>query len=172
MSLLNRFLEKTEFDSYEDFTKNYRVKVPANFNFAFDVVDVMAHETPDKIALVWCDDLGRREDHDLRRDEALSDKAANFFKSIGIKKGDTVMIALKGRYEWWYCMLGLHKIGAIAIPATHMLTTKDIVYRTKLADIKMIDRGRRKVPDQVRWTKPRRNAPHILKLKAVVNGKP
>src|SRR5271157_3148617 len=133
MSLLDRFLEKTEFNSYDDLIKNYRVKVPANFNFAFDVVDVMGRETPDKIALVWCDDLGGEKIMSFADMKRMSDKAANFFKGIGIKKGDKVMLALKGRYEWWHCMLGLHKIGAIAIPATHMLTAKDIVYRNKLA---------------------------------------
>ncbi len=98
----------------------------------------MARETPDKIALVWCDDLGGEKIITFSEMKLMSDRAANFFKSLGIKKGDAVMLALKGRYEWWHCMLGLHKIGAIAIPATHMLTTKDIVYRVKLADIKMM----------------------------------
>jgi acetyl-CoA synthetase len=169
MSLLNRFLEKTEFESYEDFRKNFRVKVPENFNFAFDVVDVMARETPDKTALVWCDDFGGEKIISFSEMKLLSDRAANFFKSLGIKKGDSVMLALKGRYEWWYCMLGLHKIGAIAIPATHMLTTKDIVYRIRLADIKMMmaadEKSLIKAVDEAQ-----RECPDMLKLKAVVNG--
>jgi acetyl-CoA synthetase len=170
MSLLNRFLEKTEFESYEDFKKNFRINVPANFNFAFDVVDVMAREMPDKIALVWCDDLGGEKIMSFGEMKLMSDRAANFFKSIGIKKGDSVMIALKGRYEWWYCMLGLHKVGAIAIPATHMLTAKDIVYRIKLADIKMMiaadEKSLIKYVDEAQ-----KEYPDVLKLKAVVNGK-
>jgi acetyl-CoA synthetase len=141
-------MEKTDFKSYEDFRDNYHVKVPENFNFAFDVVDIMARETPDKIALVWCDDLGGEKIITFSEMKRLSDRAANFFKSLGIKKGDTVMLALKGRYEWWHSMLALHKIGAIAIPATHMLTTKDIVYRAKLADIKMIAANEKS--DQIR----------------------
>ncbi len=170
MSLLDRFLEKTEFNSYEDFRENYRVKVPKNFNFAFDVVDVMAHETPDKLALVWCDDLGGEKIMSFADMKLMSSRAANFFKNIGIRKGDMVMIALKGRYEWWYCMLGLHKIGAIAIPATHMLTTKDIVYRTKLADIKMIIAADEKSLIMA-VDEAQKECSHILKLKAVVNGK-
>ncbi len=170
MSLLDRFLEKTEFESYEDFVKNYRVKVPEDFNFAFDVVDVMAREAPDQIALVWCDDLGGEKIMTFADMKRMSDKAANFFKNTGIKKGDAVMIALKGRYEWWYCMLGLHKVGAIAIPATHMLTAKDIVYRVKLADIKMMVAANEKsLIDYV--DAAQKDLPGMLKFKAVVDGK-
>jgi acetyl-CoA synthetase len=170
MSLLSKFLEKTEFESYEDFRDNYRVIVPENFNFAFDVVDVMARETPDKTALVWCDDLGGEKIMSFGDIKLMSDKAANFFKSIGIKKGDAVMIALKGRYEWWYCMLGLHKVGAIAIPATHMLTAKDIVYRVRLADIKMmIAADEKSLIDYV--DAAQKDCSDMLTLKAVVNGK-
>jgi acetyl-CoA synthetase len=170
MSLLSRFLYKTEFDSYEDFQQNYRVKVPENFNFAYDVVDVMARETPDKVALVWCDDFGNEKVMNFADMKLMSDRVANFFKGIGIKKGDAVMIALKGRYEWWYCMLGLHKIGAIAIPATHMLTTKDIVYRLRLADIKMMvaadDRFLIKSVEEAQ-----KECPDLLKFKALLNEK-
>lgn|SRR5271157_2071773 len=168
MSLLNKYLERTEFKSYEDFIENFRVQVPENFNFAYDVVDVIADEAPDKIALVWCDDLGGEKIMSFSDMKRMSDKAANFFKGIGIKKGDKVMLALKGRYEWWHCMLGLHKIGAIAIPATHMLTAKDIVYRNKLADIKMMiaadEKSLIKAVDEAQKECP------TLKLKAVVNG--
>ena len=168
MSLLHKFLDKTEFDSYEDFRDHYKLKVPANFNFAYDVVDVIAHETPDKLALVWCDDNGAEKIMTFADMKRMSDKAANFFKATGIKKGDTVMLALKGRYEWWYCMLGLHKIGAIPIPATHMLTTKDIVYRVQLADIKMIITANEKsLIDYVDEAQKECS----LKLKAVVGGK-
>jgi acetyl-CoA synthetase len=170
MSLLHKFLEKTEFTSYEDFKENFRIKVPANFNFAYDVVDVMAHETPNKRALVWCDDLGGEKIMTFGDIKRMSDKAANFFKSIGIKKGDAVMIALKGRYEWWYVMVALHRIGAIAIPATHMLTTKDITYRMKLADIKMmITANEKSLIDYV--DKAQKECPGILEFKAVVDGK-
>ena len=87
--------------------------------------------------------------NDMKR---MSDKAANFFKSIGIKKGDAVMLALKGRYEWWYCMLGLHRIGAIAIPATHMLTIQGHRVQGQAGRHQDDDRGGRKVADRSRWT--------------------
>ncbi|MCD1295034.1 acetyl-CoA synthetase [Methanocella sp. CWC-04] len=170
MSLLDRFLYKTEFESYKDFIENYRVKVPENFNFAFDVVDVIAQETPDKIALIWCDDNDAEKIITFADMKLMSDRAANFFKNLGIKKGDGVMVALKGRYEFWYCILGLHKIGAITIPATHMLTKKDLVYRIELADIKMVvaadDKSLIKSVDEAQ-----KDCADILKIKAVVNGK-
>ncbi|BAI61007.1 putative acyl-CoA synthetase [Methanocella paludicola SANAE] len=168
MSLLHKFLEKTEFDSYEDFRDNFKIKVPSNFNFAYDVIDVMARETPDKLALVWCDDNGGEQIMTFADIKRMSDKVANFLKGIGIKKGDAVMLALKGRYEWWYVMVALHRIGAIAIPATHMLTTKDITYRVQLADIKMIITANEKsLIDHV--DKAQKEC--SLKFKAVVGGK-
>ena len=136
--LLEKFLTKTEFSSYEDFIENYNVKIPENFNFAFDVVDDIALKTPDKIAMVWCDDKGAEAIFTFGQMKYYSDKAANFFKTTGIQKGDPVMLIMKRRYEFWFCTLALNKIGAITIPATHLLSTKDIVYRSNAADIKMI----------------------------------
>ena len=136
-SLLNKFVPKTQFDSYEDFEKNFRINIPENFNFAFDVVDEYAEKHPDKVAMVWCDDNSDRT-FTFKEMKLYSDKAANLFKDLGIVKGQTVMLTLKSRYEFWFCLLGLNKIGAIPIPATHMLKTKDIVYRIESADIKMI----------------------------------
>jgi acetyl-CoA synthetase len=136
-SLLNKFVPKTQFDSYEDFKKNFKIKIPENFNFAFDVVDEYAKKHPDKVAMVWCDDNYERT-FTFKEMKLYSDKAANLFKDLGIVKGQTVMLTLKSRYEFWFCLLGLNKIGAVPIPATHMLKTKDIVYRIESADIKMI----------------------------------
>jgi acetyl-CoA synthetase len=136
-SLLNKFVPKTQFDSYEDFEKNFRINIPENFNFAFDVVDEYAEKHPDKVAMVWCDDNSERT-FTFKEMKLYSDKAANLFKDLGIVKGQTVMLTLKSRYEFWFCLLGLNKIGAVPIPATHMLKTKDIVYRIESADIKMI----------------------------------
>ena len=170
MSLLHKFLEKTEFESYEDFHDNFKIKVPENFNFSYDVVDVIARETPDKLALVWCDDSGAEKFMTFSDMKRMSDKAANFFKSVGIKKGDAVMMALKGRYEWWYVMVALHRIGAIAIPATHMLTSKDIVYRIGLANIKMIIVANEK--SLINYVDiAQKECPTVLTLKAVVGGK-
>lgn len=137
-SILNKFVNKVEFESYEDFKENFRIIVPNNFNFAYDVVDEYAEQIPDKIALVWCDDHDNDTVFTFEDMKYYSDKAANFFTKSGIKKGDTVMLTLKARYEFWFCLLGLHKIGAIAIPATHMLRSEDIVYRVEQAKIKMV----------------------------------
>jgi acetyl-CoA synthetase len=137
-SLLSRFVPKTEFESYEDFKDHFKINVPKNFNFAFDVVDVYAKETPDKIALVWCNDLDEDLIITFAEMKIQSDKAANLFASRGIKKGDAVMLTLKSRYEFWICMIALNKLGAIAIPSTHMLKKKDFVYRIRRGGLRMI----------------------------------
>jgi len=136
--VLDKYLSQTEFTSYDDFVANYKLQIPENFNFAFDVVDEIATKTPDKIAMVWCNDLGEEQIFTFGQMKTYSDQAANFFKSVGIGKGDPVMLILKRRFEFWFCILALHKIGAITIPATHLLSPKDIIYRSNAADIKMI----------------------------------
>lgn len=136
--LLDKYLSQTAFESYQDFADHLKIKIPENFNFAYDVVDEIARETPDKIAMVWCNDKGEEALFTFADMKKYSDKAANFFLSAGIGKGDPVMLILKRRYEFWFCILALHKIGAITIPATHLLSPKDIVYRSNAADIKMI----------------------------------
>ena len=136
--VLDKYLSQTEFQSYQDFTDNFKINIPDNFNFAFDVVDEIATLTPDKIAMIWCDDQGAEKVFTFAQMKRYSDKAANFFISAGIVKGDPVMLIMRRRYEFWFCILALNKIGAITIPATHLLSPKDIVYRTKAADIKMM----------------------------------
>jgi acetyl-CoA synthetase len=133
-SLLKDFLPKTSFDSYEDFQENFEISVPDDFNFAYDVVDKYAKEDPKKIALVWCNDTEDKT-FTFKDLKYFSDKAANFFVSIGVKKGDKVLLTLKSRYDFWITIIALHKIGAIVIPATHMLKPEDIEYRLKSADI-------------------------------------
>lgn len=123
-------------DDYID--EKYKIKTPEHFNFAFDVVDRFATEEPEKIALVWCND---KKDEKILTFGQMSknvNKTANVLKSLGIKKGDSVMLILRRRYEFWYMLLALHKIGAIAVPATVQLLTSDIVYRIEKAHIKMI----------------------------------
>ncbi len=136
--MLEKFLNKHDFKSYDDFFENYSVSTPDNFNYAYDVVDAIAAKTPETRAMVWCDDKGAEAVFNFDQLKRYSNKAANFFKGLGIKKGDPVMLILKRRYEFWFCLLGLHKLGAVCIPATHLLTKKDIVYRCNAADIKMI----------------------------------
>lgn len=136
--LLEKFVNRVHFDSYEDFKNNFRITVPERFNFGFDVVDAIAAASPDKRALVWCDDKGAEAVFTFAQMKEHSDRAANFLRSLGIKKGDRVMLMLKRRYEFWFACVALHKLGAVCIPATHLLTKKDIVYRVTAADIKMI----------------------------------
>ena len=136
--MLEKFLDKTEFASYEDFMANFHVNVPENFNFGYDVVDEWARIEPGKKALLWTNEEGEAIQFTFADIKRESDKAASFFLSLGIKKGDMVMLILKRRYQFWFSIIALHKIGAVTIPATHLLTAKDIVYRCNAADIKAI----------------------------------
>ncbi|HBN84865.1 MAG TPA: acetyl-CoA synthetase [Clostridiales bacterium] len=138
MNLLDKYVSKLEYDSYEDFRQNFSINVSDEFNFAYDVVDEYALKCPDKRAVVWCNDEGEEHIFNFRKLKELSDKAAAFFQSIGIKKGDKVMLILKRRYEFWYIIIALHKIGAIGVPVTHLLRKKDIVYRNVAGEIKTI----------------------------------
>lgn len=161
--ILDHFVKTTDFNSYEDFYRNFKVEVPDNFNFAFDVVDVIARQTPEKTAMVWCDDKGDERLFTFADMSAYSNRAANFFLAQGIQKGDKVMLILKRRYEFWFCLLGLHKIGAVAIPATHLLTEKDIIYRNNAADIKMIvSVGEQDVAERI--VNSRRQSPSLQKI--------
>ncbi|MBD8348212.1 MULTISPECIES: AMP-binding protein [unclassified Dysgonomonas] len=136
--MLEKFLKQIEFTSTEDFKNNFHVNIPDNFNFAYDIVDEWAKTKPSKIALCWSNEEGEHIDFTFQDIKEQSDKAASFFQSLGIGKGDKVMLILKRRYEFWFAIVGLHKIGAVAIPATHLLTPKDIIYRNNAADIKAI----------------------------------
>ncbi len=136
--MIERFLKKCDFDSLEDFRANYSVKVPENFNFAYDVVDRWAEEEPDKPALLWTNDKGDERQFTFADIKDASDCTASFFQSLGIGKGDKVALILKRRYQFWFSIIALHKLGAICIPATHLLTDKDIIYRCNAAGIKAI----------------------------------
>ncbi len=108
------------------------------FNFAFDCVDAIANNTPDKLAMLHVDKnlVERRFTfNDMKR---RSNQAANYFKSLGIKKGDRVMLVLKRHYQFWFSMLALHKLGAIAIPATNQLLKHDFEYRFQSAGVSAI----------------------------------
>jgi acetyl-CoA synthetase len=133
--MLKRFITRSEFDSYQDFYDNFSVIIPDNFNFSYDVIDVLAAEKPHERALLWCDERGGEATFTYADVKRLSDKAAHVFVQAGIKKGDPVMLVLKRRSEYWWALLGLHRIGAIGIPATHLLTTKDYIYRCEAASV-------------------------------------
>ncbi|MBQ7897678.1 MAG: AMP-binding protein [Clostridia bacterium] len=108
------------------------------FNFAFDIVDAIADKNPDKLAMLHIS-LDKTERRFTFKDmKKMSNQAANYFKSLGIKKGDRVMLILKRHYQFWIAMLGLHKLGAIAIPATNQLQEHDIEYRFNAAGVSAI----------------------------------
>ena len=136
--LLDRYLPRMEFDSYEDFKENYKVNVPEDFNFGFDVVDAWAEQEPDKKALVWVDDHGHEKTFTFTDIKRLSNQAANFFRSLGLKKGDVVLLILRRRWEYWICATALHKLGVTLIPGTLQLTKKDIVYRANAAGVSAV----------------------------------
>lgn len=135
--MLEKFLPRIQFDSYEDFKKNYTVNIPENFNFGFDIVDGWAKEKPDNRALVWCNDHNEEKVFTFEDMSKLSNRAANFFAFKGIKKGSVVMLILRRRWEYWVCATALIKLGAIVVPGTLQLTKKDIAYRANAANIEM-----------------------------------
>ncbi len=136
--MVERFLRQTKFESVEDYREHLEFIVPERFNFAYDVMDVWAEEAPDKLALLWTNDEGVEIRTTFGQLKDQTDQAASYLQSLGIGKGDPVMLILKRRYEWWVVMLALHKLGAVIIPATHMLTRHDVVYRNTRASIKAI----------------------------------
>lgn len=136
--ILSKYCPRIEFDSYEDFYDNFKINVPENFNFAYDVVDEWARVEPEKKALVWINDTGEEREFTFTDISLLSNRAANAFKKLGIRKGDVVMMMLRRRWEYWVCAMALCKIGASIIPATIQLTSKDIAYRANSAAVKML----------------------------------
>ena len=109
-----------------------------SFNFAFDIVDAVAERYPDKLAMVHLDHDKRERRFTFRDMKLLSAQAANYYKSLGVKKGDRVMLVLKRHWQFWPAILGLHKLGAIAIPATNQLQAHDFEYRFKAAGVSAI----------------------------------
>lgn len=136
--MIEKYLKQTLFTSQKDFEENYKLIIPGHFNFAYDVVDAWAEKEPNKRALLWTNDQGECHEFTFADIKRETDRTAAYFQSLGIGKGDIVMAILKRRYEFWFTIIALHKLGAIIIPATHLLTKKDIVYRNNAADIKAI----------------------------------
>lgn len=135
-SIYQRFC--TEINDENGGLKKLTLNYPDNFNFGYDVVDEYAAVSPDKRAMVWCN--VENEEHiftflDVKR---YSNKMANVFREYGIGRGDRVMLVLKRHYEYWFAAVALHKLGAVMIPATHMLTVDDFVYRINASGVKAI----------------------------------
>jgi len=140
MPLYEKFTgrHRDDFVTLEDLLKNYKVNVPDDFNFAFDCLDLIAEQTPDALAMLWVGGDGeerRFSYEDIRR---LSVKAANFFIAQGIKKGDMVMLTMGSDWRYWPVLMGLHRMGGVAVPAVTQLTAKDLEYRINVAGIKML----------------------------------
>lgn len=138
MNLVHDYMPVTEFTDYDDLRARFKLNVPDDFNFGVDIVDRYAALDPDKLALVWCNDSGEEKMITFRDVSQNSNRIANMLYRKGIRKGDHVLITLMSRYEYWYTVVALHKLGAIAIPATAQLTYKDIAYRCNYAGIKAI----------------------------------
>ena len=164
--MLERFLKQTTFASQEDFKNNLQILVPENFNFGYDVVDAWAVEEPNKKALLWTNDKGECRQYTFADLKQYTDRTASYFQSLGIGKGDMVMLILKRRVEFWFSIVALHKLGAVVIPATHLLTKKDIVYRCQAATIKMIVcAGEKVITDHVMAAMP--ESPSVERLVSV-----
>ncbi|MBQ2859390.1 MAG: AMP-binding protein [Alphaproteobacteria bacterium] len=130
-----RFLKQGEFNSYDDYRQNAVPNIPENFNFAYDVVDVIADETPNKVAILWTDDAGEKKSITFKMLAQWSNAVANFLTAHGLKKGDTVLLFMRRRWEYWVLMMAMHKLGVIPIPSTNQLKTKDIKYRLDAANV-------------------------------------
>ncbi|MDR1135922.1 MAG: AMP-binding protein [Clostridiales Family XIII bacterium] len=127
-----------DYTNYDDFARNFRINAPENYNFAFDCIDALAKTQPDKLAMIWCNDKGEEKRYTFSQLSAISDAAARFFLSIGIRRSDAVMLILKRRVQFWFALLGLMKIGAVSIPATHLLAKEDVIYRNNAASVAYI----------------------------------
>ena len=136
--MIERFLTQTHFTSEQDFKDHLHFIIPENFNFAYDVMDEWARLKPDKVCLLWTSERGEEVRTTFRQFKEQTDQTAAYFQQLGIVHGDKVMLILKRHYQWWLSMMALCKLGAIAIPATHMLTKGDIIYRNNRASVKAI----------------------------------
>lgn len=129
-----RYVEE-EYDEKGILTK-LKVNCPENFNFGYDIVDDIAVNDPDRRAMLWCHENGEERTFTFGDIKKYSDKTANFLRSVGIGKGDAVIVILKHSYQYWFTAVALHKLGAIMIPATFMLTKHDVEYRINAATVK------------------------------------
>lgn len=149
MSIYKRFCAEV-FDSNGNLSK-ITLNFPDNFNFGYDVVDAIALETPDKRAMVWCNTENEEHIFTFADIKNYSNKMANVFKNAGISRGDRVIVILKRHYEYWFAAIALHKLGAVMIPATHMLTVNDLVYRLNASDVKaVVCTYQNDVPEKIR----------------------
>ena len=130
-----KFIDRTVEDGK---LKAISFKGEETFNFAFDIVDELGTNKPDKLAMLHISQDGTERRFTFQDMKKESARAANYFKALGIQRGDRVMLILKRHYQFWFAMLGLHKLGAVAIPATNQLLEKDLTYRFAAGNVKAI----------------------------------
>jgi len=133
-----KYLSRGSFDSYQDYLENGAPNVPENFNFAYDVVDAIANDTPDKVAIIWCDSDGNKKTITFGDLSRMSGALACFMADRGIRRGDTALLFMRRRWEYWVLMMAMHKLGAIPIPSTNQLKAEDIKYRIDTARVRAI----------------------------------
>ncbi len=140
MLIYEKYIGKNrdDFHSLKQARQEYKITYPEDFNFAYDVMDELGRTKPDKRALVWISKTKEERIFTFKNLMDESNRAANYFKSLGINKGDKVLIVLKRSYLFWITFLALHKIGAVACQATSMLKGKDYVYRCNKARTKAV----------------------------------
>jgi len=133
--IYRRFIDRTVEDGL---LKAISFKGEEQFNFAFDVVDALGTEQPEKLAMLHLSEDGTERRFTFQDMKKESARTANYFKSMGIRRGDRVMLVLKRHYQYWFSVLALHKLGAVAIPATNQLLEKDFAYRFAAGNVKAI----------------------------------
>ena len=138
MELIEKYLPRTQFSSYDDFKANFSVNIPENFDFARDIVDEWAALEPAKKALVYGNDYGEELTLTFSQVSELSKRAATYFTSLGVREGDRVLMLLRRRWEYWVCAVALHRLGAVVVPASIQLKEKDILYRAQISNARLI----------------------------------
>lgn len=138
MELLKNYMPQTEFSSYEEFSEKFKINVPETFDFARDIVDKWGELEPEKVALIYCDDSGFERTFTFSEISERSKRMASYFKSLGIGAGDRVITLMRRRWEYWILAVAIHRLGAVLVPASIQLTTKDISYRIDSAEAKML----------------------------------
>ena len=131
MPIYEKFVgaHRDDFLSLKDAQKNYKLTWSEDFNFAYDVMDVLGTEKPDKTAMIWVSKDGEELKFTFEDMMKMSNKVANYLRYLGVKKGDRVLLVMKRSHYFWHTVLALHKIGAVMVQATFMLTPKEYVYR-------------------------------------------
>lgn len=149
MSIYQKYC--TEVTDEQGRLQEFSLHYPQDFNFGYDVVDAIAWETPNKKALVWCNTENEEHIFTFENIREKSNRMANVFRDAGIGQGDSVLLVLKRHYEYWFAAVALHKLGAVMIPATHMLTVKDFAYRIQASRAKaIVCTSQNDVPEKIR----------------------